>query len=77
MRDLFEMAVAPITFAFALSGLIMVPAFYFSYVACANKASLYGLSYTWGPLIECQVKVANDEWVPLGQYRAFEEIKRK
>ena len=46
-----------------------------SYNSCKNTAELYKMEWTWGPLIECQVKF-KDKWVPLTHYRAFEEVTR-
>ena len=53
----------------------MAAAMYVDYRTCANKAALYKLEFTWGPLIDCQMNVKG-KWIPFDQYRAFEQIDR-
>jgi hypothetical protein len=73
-EDLAIFAAFIVVFVTVLAA-IVATAMYFDYRSCANKADLYRLEWTWGPLINCQVKIQN-KWIPLDNYRAIEEIRR-
>ena len=57
-------------------GLVMCGAFYAESVSCARIAAMYGVEYSYGPLISCQMKMGG-EWVPYNKYRGMESIQRK
>lgn len=59
----------------ACLALIGIPALIFDYVACSRKASIAGLEYTWGPIVECNVKFKT-KWIPYDKWRAMEQIER-
>lgn len=45
------------------------------YIQCSHQASLYELSFRWGPLVGCNFRFG-DKWIPYERYIAMEQIKR-
>ena len=70
-------------FMVALIGIILILAvpigggFWLSYASCQSQLKVSGLKGTWGPLIDCQVKMSDGNYIPYNRWRGFESIELK
>lgn len=80
MRDLIgfiAVASAVVLFLLVPAGLLLGGGFWLSYMSCQSQLKVSGVSGTWGPLIDCQVQLADGSYVPLSNWRGFEQVERR
>lgn len=76
MREFAAVIVAILVFCL-FCAVISVPFMAMSYFACRSQANLAGVEWTWGPLVECQVKTADGYFMPYDHWRGMESIQLK